>query len=300
MSEPKKTVYERVTEALIARMEAGVNPWKRPWDPATGAAMVQRNPATGTIYRGINAILTGCAGFSTPYWLTFNQVRERGGRVKAGSTGTPVTYWNRVTRDGEEGADPESFAFLRHYTVFNLDQIDGITPEALGIDATPATPRPAFNPIESAERIVQGFAGRPEIVHRGTRACYAPSMDLVAMPPRETFQTPAHYYGTLFHELAHSTGHRSRLNRDSLTKLASFGSHEYSKEELVAEMGSAFLLATAGIDGSDLMDNSAAYLASWIKVLKGDSRLALQAAGAAQKAADHITGATYAPETKTA
>jgi antirestriction protein ArdC len=299
MSESKKTVYERVTETLIARMEAGVNPWKRPWDPSTGAATVNRNPVTGTVYRGINAILTGCAGFSSPYWLTYKQLTAKGGSVR-GQSGTLITYWERGTRKGEEGEDPETYAFLKHYHVFNLDQIDGITPEALGIDATPATPRPAFNPIESAERIVQGFAGCPEIVHKGTRACYAPSMDLVAMPPRETFRTPAHYYGTLFHELAHSTGHRSRLNRDSLTKLASFGSHEYSREELVAEMGSAFLLAAAGIDGSDLMDNSAAYLASWIKVLKGDSRLALQAAGAAQKAADHITGTTYAPETKTA
>ena len=140
------------------------------------------------------------------------------------------------------------------------------------------------------ERIASRYAGSPPVKHGGNRACYFPQADFVAMPPREAFTSEGAYYATLFHELAHSTGHRSRLNRDSLTGFAQFGDHSYSKEELVAEMAASFLLGESGLAAPELIDNSAAYLASWIKVLKGDSKLALQAASAAEKAANHILG----------
>jgi antirestriction protein ArdC len=289
MSEPKRTTYQLITDRLIERMEAGVNPWRKTWSVAGGAPGRDRNPVTGTQYSGINRLMTGCAGFNSPLWVTFKQARDLGGSIRKGSTGTPVVYWARVEGETDQttGETSGGFSFLKHYYVFNLEQTEGLSfPE----EQPPAPERPAFQPIESAERIVARYAGCPQIVHGGGRAYYAPQADLVAMPPRETFDNPGAYYATLFHELAHSTGHRARLNRDSLTGFASFGDHLYSKEELVAELGASFLLGESGLAAPELIDNSAAYLASWIKVLKGDSKLALQAASGAEKAANYILG----------
>jgi len=289
MSEPKKTAYQLITDRLIARMEAGVNPWRKTWSVAGGAPGRDRNPVTGTLYSGINRLMTGCAGFNSPLWVTFKQARDLGGSVRKGETGTPVVYWARTEGKTDEATGETSggWAFIKHYYVFNVEQTEGLSFP----DETPAAPeRPAFQAIESAERIASRYAGGPQVNHGGGRAYYAPQADVVVMPPRETFETPGAYYATLFHELAHSTGHRARLNRDSLTGLASFGDHLYSKEELVAELGASFLLGEAGIDAPELIDNSAAYLAGWIKVLRGDSKLALQAASAAEKAANHILG----------
>lgn len=285
-TEAKKTTYQLITDRLIERMEAGVNPWRQTW--AAGTSSRPRNPITGTQYSGVNRLMTSCAGYSNPLWVTFKQAKEAGGSVRKGETGTPVVYWARTEGKTDEATGETSggWAFIKHYYVFNVDQCEGLSFP----NEEPTAPRPEFQPIEAAERIAARYAGSPPVKHGGNRACYFPQADFVAMPERETFDSAGAYYATLFHELAHSTGHRSRLNRDSLTGFAQFGDHSYSKEELVAELTASFLLGESGLAAPELIDNSAAYLASWIKVLKGDSKLALQAASAAEKAANHILG----------
>ncbi|QDV81357.1 zincin-like metallopeptidase domain-containing protein [Stieleria magnilauensis] len=187
---------------------------------------------------------------------------------------------------------------LKHYTAFNAEQIDGIEISDAPKDDRNAIP---FEPLSEAERIVDGYESKPTIRHDGgRRAFYRPSTDSVHMPEPERFDCRESYYGTLFHELSHSTGHSDRLNRGLDTELAPFGSPDYSREELIAEMGAAFLCAAAGISPPTI-EQSASYLQSWIDVLKGDKRLVVGAAGAAQKAADLILGTTFngaATETK--
>lgn len=284
-----KTAYEVVTERLIERLEAGTAPWRQPW--VAGAEIGSHcNLTTRKPYRGINAIMTGLQGFPSPYWLSFKQASEIGAHVRKGERGTPVLWFSmfkkeEVQPNGE--VKGHTIPVVKWSTVFNLSQIDGLSPRLLEL-TKPATEKP-FEPIEECERVVRDMPDAPIIVEgREQRAFYMPACDAVNMPARGSFETPASFYATLFHELGHSTGHAKRLDRE-LSKVNLFGSHAYSKEELVAEMTSAFLCGHAGIDTVTL-DNSAAYLAGWIRVLRGDSKLAVQAASAAQKAADFILG----------
>jgi antirestriction protein ArdC len=174
---------------------------------------------------------------------------------------------------------------LRYYTVFNLEQTTGIeTPMELH--------KQTFQPIERCEALVTSMPQRPTLHHGEPRAYYRPSVDAINMPRPELFDSPEEYYSTLFHELTHSTGHARRLNRPTLTDLCPFGSTNYSKEELVAEMGAAFLCGICGIENRTV-DNSAAYIASWLRVLKHDKQMVILAAAQAQRAADFIQGVTY-------
>ena len=268
------SVYEIVTEQVVRALESGECPWRKPWNGGHRAPM----NITGREYRGINVFLLGLAGYESPYWLTYRQAIERGGHVRKGEKGRAVVLW-RWLEDEEKG---DEFPILRYYTVFNVAQCEGIK--------APEPPARTFSPIEGAERII---ASLPEtharILHGIAGASYAPAPDEVRLPSREAFRTDEEYYGTLFHELTHSTGHESRLGRRGIADRARFASHEYSEEELVAEMGAAFLGHVAGILPVTL-ENSAAYLRSWVKVLKGDSRLVVRAASAAQKAADWLLG----------
>ena len=212
----------------------------------------------------------------------YRQAQALGGNVRKGEHGTKIVFWKCKTRETEsaEGEIEERrSAFLRYYTVFNLEQTEGLK-------ALLRLP-PAF-PIESAEEIVQGMPNPPAF-EQDSRAAYIPARDTVAMPSRTAFETQADYYSTLFHDLTHSTGHPKRLGREGIEKIQPFGSEDYSKEELVAEMGSAMLCGIAGIEQTTI-SNSAAYLHSWIKRLKADSRLVISAARAAQEAADYIRG----------
>ena len=222
-------------------------------------------------------------GYSSPYWVTFKQAKERGGTVRKGERGTQVVLWKPVRKNVEvDGANEDrSFLLMRTFTVFNVEQCDGVeTPEV--------EPLPERDPIEACESIVIGYLDGPSISHGGNRACYAPALDAVRMPERGQFKSSEHYYGTLFHELAHSTGHESRLNRDTLIAPKPFGSEDYSKEELVAEFAAAFLRGQAGIELD--VEHSAGYLQHWIKVLKDDRKLLVSAAAQAQKASDRVLG----------
>ncbi len=276
-SRPRASVYEIVTEQVIKQLESGVAPWRKPWHTLPPANLISKKP-----YRGINVFLLGFSGYGSQYWLTFNQAKQLGGNVRRREHGTKIVFWKCNTRETET-ADGEieerRSAFLRYYTVFNFEQTEGLK-------ALLRLP-PAF-PIESAEEIVAGMPNPPAF-EQDSRAAYIPSRDKVTMPFRTAFDSQAEYYSTLFHELTHSTGHAKRLGREGLEKLQPFGSEDYSKEELVAEMGSAMLCGVAGIEQATI-SNSAAYLRSWINKLKADSRLVVSAARAAQEAADYIRG----------
>lgn len=274
---PHSSVYEIVTAQVIQQLESGVAPWRKPWRTLPPANLISKKP-----YRGINVFLLAFAGYGSQFWLTYRQAQSLGGNVRRGEHGTKIVFWKCNTRE-TESADGEieerKSAFLRYYTVFNLEQTEGLK-------ALLRLP-PAF-PIESAEEIVKGMPNPPAF-EQDSRPAYIPSKDTVTMPARTTFETQAEYYSTLFHELTHSTGHAKRLRREGIEKIQPFGSEDYSKEELVAEMGSAMLCGVAGIEQATI-NNSAAYLRSWIDRLKADSRLVVSAARAAQEAADYIRG----------
>jgi antirestriction protein ArdC len=288
------TVYDTITDRIIEQLNSGVAPWHKPWLSYGGQATAPRNLISQKPYRGINALLTLVSPYSSPFWLTYKQAAGIGGHVNAGEKSTPIVFWKFGK---EEQAEPDgeitttkTWAMCRLYHVFNVDQCT-----IPGLDlGKPELPDKTFNPIPICEKIVAEFAGKPPIHHAGDRAFYTPSRDTVTMPARESFDGPEEYYNTLFHELTHSTGHSSRLDREGINVPHFFGDPVYSREELVAEMGAAFLSGHCGIENKTL-NNSASYLQSWIKALRSDSKLVIVAAGAAQKAADLILGSAVTP-----
>lgn len=287
MKPTKQSTYEVITAKLIESLNAGTVPWRKPW--TGGAGGKPKNAISKKDYRGINYFMLAMAPHSSPYFLTFKQAQQLGGTVRKGEKGLPVTYFTMLAGKDKASGKEKNIPLLKYYTVFNLEQCDGI--DAAKLEALTTVPSFEHDPIESAEKLLAEMKGRTCEVKESLsdRAYYSPSLDFIQVPMRSQFKSLPEFYCTTFHELGHSTGHKSRLNRLNLLENHYFGSPEYSKEELVAEMASAFLCGHAGIDGSTL-DNSAAYINSWIKVLKGNSKLALEAASAAQKAADYLLG----------
>jgi antirestriction protein ArdC len=277
-------VYEIVTEQIIAQLEAGTAPWRRPW-----ITSAPKNLVSGKEYRGINTFMLSASGFPRPEWLTFNQASKLGASVRAGEKSNMVVYFNV----GEEKLNAKtgklSRPFLLRYSrVFNISQCEHEgkpLSEKLGLNAVKG---PAIGSIESCDAIVCGMPNRP-VVKDSDRAWYRPSTDEVGIPDKETFHSSEGFYATLFHELAHSTAHPSRVGRPEVMQNQNFGSGDYSREELIAEMSSAMLCGVAGISPATV-ENSAAYLRSWISALRGDSKLVVAAASAAQKSADYIRG----------
>jgi antirestriction protein ArdC len=295
----KADVYSIITERMISLLEAGTIPWQKPWR-VSGNGILPTNYVSKKAYRGLNVFMLAASGYECPFWLSFKQAKEHGGMVRKGEKGTPVIFWKFLTKEDENGkpvmedGKPVKIPLLRYYTVFNVEQCDGIKWEK---------PAPIegskWEPLTEAERIVADMKKRPEIKHGGERAYYSPSLDYIRMPQRESFAGGEEYYSTLFHELTHATGHQSRLNRKGVSSTLpanhSFGSSDYSREELVAEMGAAFLAGHAGFLHRTV-NNSAAYLQGWLKALKGDSKLVVIAAAQAQKASDFILGTTFQVE----
>jgi antirestriction protein ArdC len=267
-------VYEIITNKILEELERGeCLPWHKPWKSALGEEPVnmQRKKA----YRGLNRFLLGHLPYERPYFVTYDQAKKFGGHVKSGEKGAPVIFWKRGT-------------YTKNYTVFNIAQCDGLERH---LTPAPDLPVNVFTPIERAESIAAQYHNAPAIRYKaGDRAYYTPPTDTVVMPERSQFSSAAEFYSTLFHELTHSTGHESRLKRASLTDACYFGDTNYSQEELVAELGAAFLCGEAGIDNAAALKNSAAYVDGWRRKLKGDSRLIVTAAAQAQKAADYILG----------
>lgn len=274
--------YEVVVDRILGLLEAGTVAWQRPWDPSVG---LPRN-VRGRPYRGINALVLGCQGYESPLWMTARQVDALGGGIRRGERGTAVLLWKWRAPSSEllgEGEIPRPVPYIRYYRVWNLLQVDGV--ELAAPDAASSGMA-----VRNVNDILAAMPARPEIRHDGgARAFYRPSTDSIHLPPREAFRGPESYAATVFHELVHSTGHPSRLARPAVTDGALFGDHAYSEEELVAEIGSAFLCSHVG-HAEQTLDNSAAYIASWLRVLRDNRRLVLRAAQRAQRAVDFILG----------
>lgn len=281
-------VYEVVTDRILEKLKAGVVPWRKPWSGSAGLGEC-KNIVSGKPYRGINAFLTAVLGYRSPYFMTYKQAVEHGAHVRAGEKGIPIVYFRKLDIEDATTGKEKSIPMMRYYTVFNVEQVEGLKiREGL---LFPGNEHPIeFKPIEEAERIAANMPARPRLVHEKQSAFYSPMLDYVNMPKPESFGKAEEYYSTLFHELTHATGHKDRLDRGLCERLAAFGSADYSKEELVAEMGSAFLCAKAGID-APVIDNQAAYISNWLRKLQSDPAMVVKAAGQAQKAADFILNA---------
>jgi len=279
-------IYSRVTHQIITHLEQGVSPWHKPWNAQHAAGRITRPlRSSGQPYQGINVLLLWCEavdkGYTTPTWITYRQAATLGGQVRKGEHGSLVVYADRIrkTETDSEGLESErEIPFLKGYTVFNIQQVEGL-------------PAHFYNPVEPlkpAERLDQAesfFAATGATIrYGGNRAYYSPAHDFIQMPPRESFIDPQSHAATVLHELCHLTGHPTRLNREFGKR---FGDQAYSMDELVAELGSAYLCADLGIT-PEVREDHAAYLAHWLNVLKADNRAIFTAASQAQRAADFL------------
>ena len=272
-------IYAEITNRMIAEMEAGEIPWKRPW-MAAGRAI---SHTTGKAYSLLNQMLLGRSG----EYITFNQCQQEGGHIRKGEKARIVVFWKWLEKKDEETEEVTQVPYLRYYNVFHIDQCEGITAKHAEMQAHPA------NADDAAEAIITDYAQREGVTieHRaGDSAFYQPSTDRIVLPLLAQFAETAEYYGTAFHEMVHSTGHAKRLAR--LDTTANFGGEEYSKEELIAEIGSAALVHHAGLETPSSFTNSTAYVQNWLTALKNDKRFIVRAAGKADKAVNFIlTGA---------
>jgi antirestriction protein ArdC len=281
-------LYTRVTTSIVADLECGVRPWTKPWSADHLAGRISRPLRhNGEPYNGINVILLWseavARGFTAPTWMTFRQALALGGHVRKGEHGATVVYANRITRTetDDQGQDVDrEIPFLKAYTVFNVDQVEGLP---IPLSQPPQPPLDAGQRIDHAERFFAATGA--EVRHGGGQAYYALGPDHVQMPPFECFQDPQAYYATLAHETTHWTRHPTRLDRDfGRTR---WGDEGYAREELVAELGAAFLCADLGLELTPRPDH-ASYIASWLQVLQNDRRFIFTAAAHAQRAADFL------------
>ena len=289
---PRADIYARITDRIVADLERGVRPWVRPWNAVNAAGRITRPLRhNGMPYQGINVVLLWSEavsrGFTSPMWMTFKQSLELGGHVRKGESGTMVVYANRITKTetDDNGDDVEwTVPFLRAYTVFCVDQIDGLPDQYYG------RPAPSTPPAQRIAHADAFFANTGATIrHGGDKAFFAPSLDLIQMPPFETFRDAESYAATLAHECVHWTAPEHRVNRD-LSRYAK-DSSEAAREELVAELGSCFLCADLGIAPElEPRSDHASYLASWLEVLCNEKRFIFAAAAHAQRAVAYLHG----------
>lgn len=279
----KFDTYQDVTDTVIAALESGTKPWDAGWQGA--GALRQPLRSTGEAYRGVNVLLLWMSAaanqFAGQHWVTFKQAKNCGAKVRKGEKGTRIVFFKRLEIEGKGDEDDRTIPMLRSYTVFNSDQVDDL-PESIA--TAPIEPAPGLERDQQREDALRSCGAA--IQEGGTRAFYRPSSDIVTMPDFERFSDGGNYLATLAHELCHWTGHKSRLDRD-LTAQGPFGSPSYAREELVAELGAAFIGARLGIVGEHI-ENHAAYLQGWLQALKNDKRCIFRAASAAQQAADLV------------
>ena len=268
-------IYAVITDRMVKEMEAGVIPWRKPW-MAAGRAI---SHTTGKPYSLLNQMLLGKAG----EWLTFKQVQQEGGSVRKGEKASMVVFWKWIAKEDEETGEIQQVPFLRYYSVFHLDQCEGITAKHSAMVERPA------EADATAEAIIADYVSREGVgleYQEGDAAYYQPSLDRIVLSKLSQFTETAEFYSTAFHEMVHSTGHMKRLAR--LDTTANFGSETYSKEELIAEIGSAALVNHAGLETDKSFRNSATYVQNWLQVLKDDKRFIVSAAGKAEKAVNFI------------
>lgn len=286
-------IYAEVTDRIIAELESGIIPWNRPWSGVSEGAIRRSN---GKPYSLINQLLLGKPG----EYLTFKQCKDEGGKVKKGAKSKMVVFWKVLHREKKDASGnvvrdenglpvDDPIPMLRYYNVFHIDDCEGLEPKYTA-EHLPDT----ASPVERAEEIIADYFGRAKLTvehSKQNRAFYSPSRHLVSLPLMEQFEDTAGYYETAFHELTHSTGHKSLLNRFSENDgAAAFGSESYSKEELVAEIGACGILHELGLETAKSFRNNAAYIQSWLSALKNDKRLIVSAAGRAEKAIRLILG----------
>jgi antirestriction protein ArdC len=282
-----RDLYQEVTDKILSQLEQGCVPWVRPWISTEPHGGMPYNAVSGKHYRGINVALLGMACFPSSGWLTYKQAQDIGANVRKGEKGSTIVFYKpfavkdkNAIPDASGNVKEKLIPLLKSFTVFNVAQIDNL-PERLA-------PIPDSRSEIERHALADTLLAKAQISHGGDRAYYQPSTDSIRLPNISQFSSAADYYGTALHELTHWTGHTSRLSREYGKR---FGDEAYAREELVAEMGAAFSCAYCGIAGK--LQHSE-YIANWIQVLKGDKKAVLVAAGAAQKAADFITG--YVPE----
>ena len=279
MSNQKFNVYQSVTNRIIEQLENGIIPWHKPW---SGVASGAFNRVSKKPYSLLNQMLLEHDG----EYATFKQWSELGGKIKKGAKSEIVVFWKIVSVTEEEDGKEikKSIPLLKYYRVFHVSDVEGVEP--LTVDKV------EHEPIVEAEKIKQDYMERENIEIREAitnEAYYSPIADYINVPCKEQYSDIAEFYSTLFHEMVHSTGHKTRLSRlDPMMKLAAFGSEDYSKEELIAECGSAMLMNHIGIESEKTIKNSAAYIQSWIRVLKNDNKFIVSAAGKAEKAVRYI------------
>lgn len=280
--------YERVTASILALIEkGGLLPWQKPWK---GDSVWARSMSSGKLYNGINRwilTLTAEANGWSPWFGTYKQIEALGGQVRKGEKSQVAILWKPMTKmvDGQE----EKFLMLRTFNVFSASQADGL-PEKFFPTNEPVN---GDSRVDEAEAVFSAYVeneGISGLNFGGGKAFYSPQRDTINLPAFDTFLSAEHYYATAFHEAAHSTGHKSRLDRPGIADFDHFGSHQYSREELIAELGSAMVIGTLGMDKPNMVENQAAYLASWSKALTEDPQALVWAAGRAEKAANLILG----------
>lgn len=279
----KVNVYEMVTERIIAELEKGIIPWEKPW--GTGVRSGAYNRVSKKAYSIINQMLLKHTG----EYATFKQWTDLGGHIKKGEKSEIVVLWKIFEKEetnpdtGEK--EVQKIPMLRYYNVFHISQVDGVEPLTI--------PFREVEPIETADKVIADYVTREHIEFTecaSNEAYYSPSRDCVVVPMKEQYKLINEYYSTTFHELTHSTGHKNRLDRLQTGAVAAFGSENYSKEELVAEIGSASIMNLLGVETKKTFRNSAAYIQNWLQVLKNDSKFIVSAAGKAEKAVNYIMG----------
>ncbi len=286
MSGPKRDAYAEITARIVEALEAGVVPWVKPWR-SLGVAGVLRNATSGRPYHGINVWLLGMEAYADPRWCTFKQAKALGGSVRRGEHGTKIVFWRFIEKgagvdDAGEATKAKRFPMLRTYTVFNVEQCDD-----LQLDGADDVEQPAPVDLDAdLQRFVDATGAN--IQHRGGRACYAPDLDQITLPKPETFKDAGAYHATALHELTHWTGHALRCDR-SAGMQARFKTQAYAAEELVAELGSAFLCQRFQVDGTL---QHAEYIATWVRMFRDDKRAIFAASSRAKKAARWMFEAT--------
>lgn len=303
----KANVYEQITSKIIEQLESGIIPWQKPWIGASGAGCVSHQ--NGKPYSLLNQMLLGCRAGE---WLTYNQIQAEGGRVKKGEKASMVVFWTFVrkvvdTQVIEEKDDAgavvgtetretiKQYPVLKPYLVFHIDQCEGIQPKYNN-----EVVKYEHEPIAEAEKVVAGYLSREGQtndreglileIENEDRACYNPLLDRVRVPEMAQYAVPEEYYSTLFHELTHSTGHAKRLNREGIAGMHFFGDEGYSKEELVAEIGAAYMCQQVGMDCEKAFRNSVGYIQAWLKELRNDKKLIVSAAAKAEAAVKYMMG----------
>ncbi|HHT0096948.1 TPA: ArdC family protein [Raoultella planticola] len=270
----KTDIYQSVTDSIISALEAGVKPWSCPWQRVPGMSGLPSNYSTGAAYSGMNIMLLWCSaseqGFNDSRWMTYKQAKAEGGQVRKGQHGTTAIFYTTLEKENDDG-ETDFIPMLKTFTVFNVEQIDG-----LPLSDEAVCPAETFEPLPQVEALFRNSGAT--IIEKGQNAFFAPSTDEIHLPERRLFSDAANFYATGLHELVHWSGAKSRLNREMKGK---FGSEGYAFEELIAELGSAFLMADLGIVGEVQHES---YIASWLKALKNDKRYIFKAASAASKA----------------